>query len=313
MVTYYDILEINKNASDDEIKKAYKKLALKWHPDKNIENKESAEKKFKDISQAYSVLSDKQKRNEYDMTLDFESFNNFKSSKTNHNTHKNNYNYYNYDNGNNNTYDYYSNEDAEKLFREFFKDMDLPNTQNSRFDKFIKKTNYKTNHKKNMKFDDHSDFNDYQNNNNSEIIVSNINCTLEELYTGCIKKLKVYDEIVNFTVVPGWMTGQGMTFSGLFPNNPNKKLKLAVNEIPHQTFKRNNNDLSCTLNITYQEALNGFEKKIKKLDDSEILVKLKGIKSSNYIHIIKGEGMPIRKDKKQVGYGDLHINFIVSF
>lgn len=65
MKDYYKILEINKNATDDEIKKAYRKLAKKWHPDKNINNPE-AEKKFKEIQEAYSILSDKNEREKYD-------------------------------------------------------------------------------------------------------------------------------------------------------------------------------------------------------------------------------------------------------
>jgi DnaJ-class molecular chaperone len=63
---YYDILGINKNASEEEIKKSYKKLAVKWHPDKNPDNKEESEKKFKEISEAYQVLSDPSKREIYD-------------------------------------------------------------------------------------------------------------------------------------------------------------------------------------------------------------------------------------------------------
>ena len=59
---FYEILGINKNATSDEIRKAYKKLAIKWHPDKNPNNKEEAEAKFKEISEAYSVLSDPQKK-----------------------------------------------------------------------------------------------------------------------------------------------------------------------------------------------------------------------------------------------------------
>ncbi|MCY6354851.1 molecular chaperone DnaJ [Clostridium sp. ZS2-4] len=69
---YYDILGISKGASDDEIKKAYRKLAMKYHPDRNPDNKE-AEDKFKDINEAYQVLSDPQKKSQYDQfgTTDF--------------------------------------------------------------------------------------------------------------------------------------------------------------------------------------------------------------------------------------------------
>jgi len=62
---YYDILGVNKNASDEELKKAYRKLAMKYHPDRNP-NKKEAEERFKELNEAYAVLSDKEKRKQYD-------------------------------------------------------------------------------------------------------------------------------------------------------------------------------------------------------------------------------------------------------
>jgi DnaJ-class molecular chaperone len=64
---YYEILGIEKNATNQEIRKAYKKLVIKCHPDKNIDNKEKAEEVFKKITEAYSVLSDSDKRKRYDL------------------------------------------------------------------------------------------------------------------------------------------------------------------------------------------------------------------------------------------------------
>jgi DnaJ family protein B protein 6 len=65
--SYYDVLGVEKAATDQDIKKAYRRLALKWHPDKNPDNKDEAKKKFQEISEAYDVLSDKKKREVYDV------------------------------------------------------------------------------------------------------------------------------------------------------------------------------------------------------------------------------------------------------
>ena len=64
-IDYYQVLGLKKNATPAEIKKAYRKLAVKYHPDKNPGDKE-AEEKFKEINEAYAVLSDPQKKTQYD-------------------------------------------------------------------------------------------------------------------------------------------------------------------------------------------------------------------------------------------------------
>ncbi|MDR3124710.1 MAG: DnaJ domain-containing protein [Endomicrobium sp.] len=67
-LNYYEILGVSQKASNSDIKKAYHKLAFKFHPDKSL-NAKYATEKFKEISQAYSVLSDEHKKKQYDKTL----------------------------------------------------------------------------------------------------------------------------------------------------------------------------------------------------------------------------------------------------
>ena len=62
---YYEVLGVNRDATEDDLKKSYRRLAMKWHPDRNPGNKD-AEEKFKAASEAYDVLSDDKKRGEYD-------------------------------------------------------------------------------------------------------------------------------------------------------------------------------------------------------------------------------------------------------
>jgi curved DNA-binding protein CbpA len=74
---YYEILELNSNASEQEISKAYRRLALKWHPDKNPGNAKEAEKRFVEVAEAYEILSNKEKKKLYDDQLIQNSSNNY--------------------------------------------------------------------------------------------------------------------------------------------------------------------------------------------------------------------------------------------
>lgn len=70
MKCHYEVLGVPLNASEDDLKKSYRKLALKWHPDKNLENSDQAKKEFQFIQAAYEVLSDPQERAWYDKHRD---------------------------------------------------------------------------------------------------------------------------------------------------------------------------------------------------------------------------------------------------
>jgi len=71
---YYKTLGVGRDANDEDIKKAFRKLALRYHPDRNPNNVEEAEKKFKEINEAYEVLGDGNKRREYNRLLDWSGY-----------------------------------------------------------------------------------------------------------------------------------------------------------------------------------------------------------------------------------------------
>jgi DnaJ family protein C protein 7 len=117
----YNVLELNKYATQEDIRKAFKRLALKYHPDKNNydnERKEYAEKMFKEINEAYNILSDINKREIYDQGGNVDDLNNnimFSNNNNNNNSNNNNKDYYNYSQNNNNDYKYeYTNKKRER-------------------------------------------------------------------------------------------------------------------------------------------------------------------------------------------------------
>lgn len=108
---YYGVLEVPRSAAPEDIRRAYRRLALKWHPDKNPDNKAEAEARFKEISEAYEVLSDESKRRHYDMYggggFEADQPNNFSNSRGASS----------YSSGGAFTFTF---RDPEDLFREFF-------------------------------------------------------------------------------------------------------------------------------------------------------------------------------------------------
>ena len=354
MADYYEILGVSNKATSSEIKKAYRNLAIKWHPDKNSDNKEVALKKFKEISEAYQILSDAEKRKLYDMYgkngLDdnFDTNNNDKNDKS-----------ANYDDIYNSTFcsfpgggfpgggfsaGSFPGINFQKIFTGFPFDqfgqfaplspedvfMNVFNTNNV-FD--IPKGNKSKKYSK-AKMNDYikNSMEDYQKDYQKDYpkddaVEHDVLCSLEDLYNGKTKKFKINrkiykngsyqndNKIIEIGIQPGWKEGTTITYEEEGDVNPNSipgDIIFIVKEKAHPIYKRVGNDLIMECQISLHEALNGFNKNIKLLNDKTELITISKLSHSKDTHIIKKLGMPIRKDGKVIGYGNLIINFNID-
>jgi DnaJ-class molecular chaperone len=253
----YNILEIKKDATQNEIRIAYKKLALQWHPDKN-EDKIFAENKFKKICEAYFVLSNPEQRRQYDIAISPPP------------------------------------PQPPRQRRPPPPPQDIP-----------KET------KKNS------------------VQQQIVKVTLDELFTGCLKKFKikskifinmnettVKEKILEFDVKQGWKDGTKITFEQtgdqLHPTIPQNDIEFVIESLPHPIFQRNGDDLTYKAQITLKQALCGGYFELQHLDGVKRKIPLKGITTPNTTRTIQNEGMPISKSKTKER-GNLHITFDVVF
>jgi len=293
---YYKILGVERNASPDQIKKAYRKLAMKWHPDRNQDNKKEAESRFKEIGEAYSVLSDAAKRKQYDL-LGSDGLNSAHFSSGNHFTFGN----------------------AEDIFRQFFGDsnpflseMFGGSSMGGGFGDFGFQSQRQRPPQK------------------GRTVQHKFYLTLEELFNGTTKSMKVSrkrlnadgrttfteSKVLDIEVKRGWKAGTKITFDregdelpGIIPAD----IQFIVGEKRHAVFQRDGNDLVIKREISLKEALLGaLIVTVRTLDGRNLQIPINKIVSPGYVHRLKAEGMPISKsDGRQ--RGDLLIHFIVRF
>ncbi|KAL8499277.1 hypothetical protein ACS0TY_022309 [Phlomoides rotata] len=296
---YYEILTVEKGATEDDLKKAYRKLAMKWHPDKNPHNKNEAEAKFKQISEAYEVLSDPQRRQAYDQYGE-EGLNGSSGSQNEFNPRN-----------------------AEDIFAEFF--------GSSPFGFGSGGVGRSTRYSSNGGGGD-STFRNGDHDGNSVMkkpppAESTLRCSLEELYSGSTRKMKISrqvvdsngrltieTEIVTIEVKRGWKKGTKITF----PDKGNEQLNqlpadlvFVIDEKPNNVFTRDGHDLIINRRITLAEAIGGTTVDVTTLDNRSLSVSVTNIISPGYEHIVSGEGMPITEDRRN--RGDLKIRFEVGF
>jgi len=288
-MSYYETLGLSKNASEIEIKKAYRKLAIKWHPDKNPNNKIESEEKFKEISEAYSVLSDPEKRSIYD--------------NQGSNGLKNNKKYYNFNEG----------IDPEYIFRTFFGKDPFPSKQFNDYENDYQKGAY----------DEPFDFSKIKKKikkRKGETVYYNLNCTLNELYFGKEKEIQIVvskfgvGEKKKFKIQlkKGWKPGtkityknQGSTDEKTLPGD----IVFIIKEVYDVNWLRIDNNLKYTLNLSMNQAKQGLNMRLKHVSGNKIPININPLKSSKEYIILKGFGMPIKNTEE---FGDLIIDFDIE-
>ncbi|XAR70917.1 hypothetical protein NMG60_11027959 [Bertholletia excelsa] len=310
---YYNILKVNRNATDEDLKKSYRRLAMKWHPDKNPTNKAEAEAKFKQLSEAYEVLSDSHKRQIYDQRGE-EGLKDMPPP------------------GSSGFSDGFNPRNAEDIFAEFFGSSPFEYTpksgvRNTKFQSEGGGTFAGFGGNENM-------FRTYSCNGaganwpkKPPPIESKLPCTLEELYNGSTRKMKISRTVVDFNgqalpeseiltidVKPGWKKGTKITFpdkGNVQPNQLPADLVFVIDEKPHSIFTRDSNDLMMNHTVSLAEAMGGITVNLKTLDGRSLSIPVTDIVSPGYELVVEKEGMPIAKESGN--RGDLRIKFDVKF
>ncbi|KAF8408041.1 hypothetical protein HHK36_007181 [Tetracentron sinense] len=295
-VDYYNILKVGRNANEDDLKKAYRRLVMRWHPDKNPSNKKEAEAKFKQISEAYDVLSDPQKRQIYDLygeeALKFDQVSPSSSGP----------------NPNPNPSFRFNPRDAEDIFAEFFGGSDGGGRSRVFGEGYFRNVGNQPPRK-------------------APAIENKFPCSLEDLYKGSKKKMKIsrtvpdahgkprtVEEILAIDIKPGWKKGTKITFPekgnqepGIIPAD----LVFVVDEKPHAVYKRDGNDLVVNQRISLLDALTGKILNLTTLDGRNLPVPVTDIIRPGYEVVIPSEGMPISKELGKKG--NLRIKFDIKF
>ncbi|EFJ27870.1 hypothetical protein SELMODRAFT_231730 [Selaginella moellendorffii] len=290
-IDYYSVLKVDKNATEDDLKKAYRKLAMKWHPDKNPNNKKEAEAKFKQISEAYEVLSDPQKRTIYDQYGEEGLKGQVPPPGATGGT--------NFANGAGPNVFVFNPRNAEDIFAEFF-----GGSSPFGMGGFGRSASRK-----------------------APAVENKLPCSLEELYTGSTRKMKIsrniadpsgktmpVEEFLTIDVKPGWKKGTKITFPEKGNEQPNlipADIVFVIDEKPHDVFKRDGNDLVMTQKVSLADALTGTTITVNTLDGRTLTIPINDIISPGYEKIVPREGMPIAKEPGRKG--DLKIKFDVKF
>ena len=274
-VDYYKVLGINKNATTDDIKSAYRKLARKHHPDLNPNDKE-AHKKFQQINEANEVLSDAEKRKKYDQYgKDWKHAEEFEKQRQQQRQ--------------------YSNQGGGQTFSGGFGEDDFSDFFASMFG-----GQQSGNRGRQTKFRGQ----DY----NAELQVN-----LTDAYTTHQQTITVNNKNVRITIPAGIENGQQIRLKEYgapgVNGGPNGDLYITFSITNSTSFKRMGNDLYTTVDIDLYTAVLGGEVTVDTLN-GKVKLKVKPETQNGTKMRLKGKGFPVYK--KEAEYGDLFITFSVK-
>merc|ERR1712241_92384 len=338
---YYKILGVARGASEEEIKKAYRKLALKYHPDKNQTT--GAEEKFKEIGEAYDVLSDSKKKQIYDQYGEEGLKGGLGGS-----TGGGGGGMPNFDFGQSSHYSYHG--DPRATFSQFF-------GGSNPFASFFSASPGGSNSfggvhgtegmdidieeligglgNKNMggQFGRPSNFGSYGGGPSKQAKVQDatiekeIPVTLEEISKGAEKKMKISrkvhhddgritseDKVLKINVKPGWKSGTNVTFSQEGDRVPGKipaDITFIIRDKPHPVFSRDGTNLTFTYKIPLREALCGSVIQVPTLEGKKVGLNCQDVIKPTTTKRLQGYGLPFPKEPSR--RGDLIVSFDVLF
>lgn len=326
---YYGILEVDKNVIDEVLKRAYRKLAMKWHPDKNPNNKKEAEIKFKQISEAYEVLSDPQKRAIYDRYGE----GGLKGGMPPPDAGVPSF----FQTGNGPAAFRFNPRNPNNIFAEVFGCSSPYGGMGMGFGcgsrgRGVMGGSWVSRSFGGMFGNDMFGEGRPMNQGprrKAPPIENTLLCSLEELYKGTTRKMKIsreithasgrtfpVEEILNIEIQPGWKKGTKITFAEKGNQQPNviaADVVFIIDEKLHSVFTRDGNDLVVTqkISLTETKALTGYTIQLTTLDGRGLNIAINNVIDHDYEEVIAGEGMPISKDPSKKG--NLRIKFNIEF
>lgn len=321
---FYEVLGVKPNATEEEISKAYRKLALQYHPDRNKDKE--AEEKFKEISEAYSTLGSPDKRKEYDMRRQFGGgsenfrggFNGFQSG-----FNFNNFNFNDFEKTIFNFGDFFGGDSFNREDRARGEDIQIK-ADISLEEAFTgSNLKFKANIKSPCKSCLCPSCNGFGKKESVAFNVWKVSKDCERCrgtgfnQTGCAacksKGKTSQEKTISIQIPAGVKNGDVVKYSGMAHEglNQNGDILVTVQVQVHKVFKVEGHDLKCKIEVSIWDMLLGTQIKIKGIDNKDLFITIPECSPVEKEIVLNGEGMSIygSKIKKR---GDLYISLNVK-